>query len=238
MCSHDDRVIDPHSAEEICISCGVICASGMYFEEVNAHNNEFIHRPREHTSVVNIDETRELVSRMHLPQYIIDTVLNRVTNYEKKENVNKLFQKNELIAYALYKTLKEMEIPRTLKELESCSGIPSKTLWKIESYFCEKTTSLKPIDLIASHYILVDLNFDDFKQLQKMCKDIGFVNYNPATTASFITHLYLKQKGSTTSLKKICSVFGSNYRSVNQLRGYIKKNNPNFISEKYIQNIN
>lgn len=235
MCSHDDRIIDPHSADEICLSCGVVCTSRMAFEEVNGHSIDLAGRPTESTTpIVCIDEALELVSRMHLPQQIIDLVFGRIAGYEKKENITKLFKKNELVTYSLYKILKEMKIPRTLKELESCSGVSSKTIWKIESYFCEKTTPLKPIDLISSHYILADLNFDDFKTLQKMCQDIGFVNYNPATTASFITHMYLKGKDSKMSLKNICSLFGSNYRSVNQLRGYVKKNKPSFTPEKYI----
>ena len=210
------------------LSCGLVCTSGMSFQEVNyngfSNNNNY----SEHSEIM------ELISKMHLPQQIIDPVLKRTLRYEKNDVVKKSFPKKELIVYSLYKILKEMQLPRSLKEIETCSGIPSSILWKIESHLCEKSTSLKPVDLISSHYILFDLDYGDFKVLKKMCEDVGFLNYNPATTASFIVHIYLKKKGNTTSIKNICSVFGSNYRSINQLRWYLRRNKPNFKIENYV----
>lgn len=234
-CFHDNElIIDSHSGDQICYLCGLVVNTGLSYEEINYTP---FYRDEEKTSTVLFNIAAELVSKLHLSQEIVYPVLSRYSKCIKKKQSIKFYSKQEVISYCLYQVLKELNIPRTLKQIQSVSGTSSKALWKLEDLFTKHKTQLKPMAIILSHYTLIDkLKFEDIEVLKNMCNDLGFLNYHPSTVASFVIYKYLIINKRKMSMSKICDLLGVNTKSVARLGNYVRGNIHEFVSEKYIKN--
>lgn len=236
-CLHDP-IIDSHSGEEVCCLCGLVINTGMSYEEIIHGDNCYdIHLENKSTPFL-FELAAEFISRMHLPQEIVNIVLTRYEKCIKKQSdIIKYFSNQELISYSLYQVLKEMSIPRSLKQIVSVSGVNSRAIWKLEDIFTKERMQLKPIDIILSHYTMLDhLKYEDIRFMRIMCDDLGFLNYNPSTVASFVIYKYLMLNEKKQSMNKICDLVGVNTKSLMRLSNYVKKNIITFVPEKYKNN--
>ena len=228
-CDHSQILTDYHTSEDICKNCGLVLQSRIPFEFLNAS----IDSNEENLKMTDFDFIAELVSRMHLPSKIIGLTLEEKENCLKQKSIHKKgFKDDEILTYMLYKMLKVHGIPKSMKEIQIHSGVNSKTIWRIESFFGDENVQLKPFDLILSKYTMFeDLKFQDLKNLQYISEGLGFLNFNPNTIACWIIYVYLKVNHNRIPIHKISELFCINSKSVTRLSNYLKKNRPNFFKQ-------
>ena len=242
ICRHVNEILDAHSGDCICQDCGLVLGDSISGEELHSkyhntfNNDNWEYGGRKFTSVEQMF-VMDMSSKMMLPPGCVDLILQRYYSYLKiGTQRGKKFKLDHLSAYACYKVLKSMSIPRSLKQVQTSSGVDAKILWKIEKFFCEKTPPLKNSDSLASHYTKFGLTYYDLKEMMKMSDDLGKnLNFSPLTQSGFITYTYVKKVGKKFTMKEICSIFQISSMSLHRIKMYIRKHNSYFVM-KYMLN--
>ena len=146
-CEHPETIVDFHSADLLCSHCGLVfeTISGEELGLSGTSNPVITQNKTQNQGQKSKDDSvfiQDLLHKMMLPPGSFQMVFLQYKKYqETQSSFKKLcrerghkfkpFGNIELAAYSCYKVLKNMFIPRTMKEISHYSGIDSRILWKI-----------------------------------------------------------------------------------------------------------
>ena len=247
-------IIDHSTATVVCQGCAKVLEEGLAYNEVMSKHQfssqRSIQCETEKEELINGENAYELLvkigEKLHLNQSSID---NSYKNYKKslkklkrisdlKQNSKKkrlLMSYENILAYAIYVTLKEASIPRSIKEICFFSGgLKCRNVLQIGKFIeanRDKDTPskrLKPLtakDVILTHYPYIEgLSFDDVKQIFHKLNCIGPISFTPTTTAAGIIYLYVNfVQHSKQTLHQISSLFQVTPTSIQRFTKEYKK---------------
>ena len=191
--------MDVASGDYICTLCGLVL--DRFFEEP------------QHTPSGNVDNCKndashnyisEILSKLNVPLSLSNTVYSKIDG-------NRL--KDVDICQLIYDTLIERNIPFTLKEITSVSGISTKKI--------KPTTSTTSICIIEEKKVLerccskLGLSYKDYTVIKKSLDEkIG--GFGPSTVIAAQIYKFCKNNQIKLKLKHICEIVGVSTMSVHR----------------------
>lgn len=141
-CDQFDPILDSHSGDEICLSCGRasiylfpahFMASSPFRDEKEEENNRQVN--------LLISELTDIAANRNVPEEISKTASQLVREEARKKKTTG----RAMAAYCLYRAFYMHDVPRSLKELSLIYDLPVKTIAKYETSHTQK--SLQPSQL-------------------------------------------------------------------------------------------
>ena len=183
-CDHQRECVTDHrTATVVCADCALVLDQGLSYNELHAISENLHHAPLIDSRSDVEKNVREFVYDVCCRLQVSDKYFNEtLEKYKKLNKENTKFRKIDISMYCLYKTLLEYKIPKSLHHISICSNIPTRNIFLIEKYFNEKYVYFDPKSLLSTFYIYLDLDYDDLRNLHKMCDDLKiFRDFQPKT---------------------------------------------------------
>jgi len=206
-CPHKNELIDVREGDVICAECGIVIDRYYDYGSVNLSNFE-----TENITQFEKNFVLESLERLNLSSEISYEIFKEI----QKESSKK---KNEsILSGIIYKTLVKLNIPFTLKDICSVTGVETK---KISHKSCESNIIIiNSIDLLERACAKLKLNFLDYTLIKEKINDSNN-GFNPSTIISAHIFDYCKKNNLKISMKEISNITGISCMSIKR---YIKKN--------------
>lgn len=216
-CSHKNEITDTVSGDYICVDCGLILDRYFISNMVKSSPLEVTTKEKEYVL--------EILSRLNLPSIISDKVLLQMQPNTKKSEKE--------ICRNLYKTLTELEIPFSVRDISAVSGISCKKILALGKEANPKSCispcniiNIEVSDILERFCMKLGLGYQHYTLIKKSInhKNSGF---SPITVASAFIYLYCRKHFKSIKLKQITEVTGISCMSVHR---FLKKNDLSFRS--------
>ena len=136
-CDQFEPVIDSHSGDEICMSCGRARVYLLH-DYLTPPPSSFFRREEEEEEGENsksvqhlIIELMDIASNQNVPETIAETATSLLKK-ERRER-GKTTADRSLAAYCLYRAFHMHEVPRSFKEISHIYNLPAKTIGRYET---------------------------------------------------------------------------------------------------------
>ena len=200
-CDHSSEILDFCSGDYICSNCGLVL--GRFYEDLqhvsDAYADNYITK---HNS--QYDYITEILSKLNLPLTLADNIYSKIVgNHVKNFDVCQL----------IYDTLIERNIPFTLKEITSVSGVPTKKIKPPHN-----TTSVCIIDekeILERCCLKLGLTFKDCTVIKNSLNN-DMNGFSPSTVIAAHIYKYCKNNRIKIKLKKISETAGVSPMSVHR----------------------
>jgi len=198
-CNHSSEVLDVSSGDYICTLCGLV--TDRFFQE--PHNS---HSKNETISVNDQKHNfiSEILSKLNVPLFLTKDVYSKIDERHVKDAD---------ICQLIYDTLIERQIPFTLKEIASVSGISTT---KIRS--SAPTTSIHIIEekkVLERCCSKLGLSYKDYTVIKSsLDKNVG--GFSPSTLIAAHIYKYCKDNRIKLRLKQISEIVGVSTMSVHR----------------------
>lgn len=224
-CSHNEIEICHTTGTEVCRICGLVVSENLSYSE--CHQEKFMESIDRKTYEIednNIESFLDKIAqRLNLSDYLCTLIHNLYKRliHDMESIPSKQKQKQELIVYCVYITLRKENTPRSIRELVAVSDVLEKNVWKIEKYYAQKAnvkTSkkiLSPRDVICTYYSYLNLEFLDLKEMLDMVVETPVkISFSPTSIAGGILYLYSKKIGKKYSMKYIADLIHTTPMSI------------------------
>lgn len=209
-CSHSNELIDQREGNIVCSDCGLVL--DCYFEvdvnHINRQECELISKRKQ-------EFVYETLERLHIPQSIAFHIFKKI-NESSEKNQNEIF-----LSGIIYKTLIELNIPFTIKEISCVTGIKVKNINK------KKIDKKIDVVIINTNEILeracskLNLKFNDYTLIKEKIKKMNN-GFNPSTIIAGNIYVYCKENNKKLSMKDISNVTGISCMSIKRFTNKIK----------------
>lgn len=216
QCPHKEINAD---GESVCVLCGLV------METIYAPSSFPAQSPEDDCKTVDEDIytfIRDVYSRGNIAESTLQQSFRTYARMSKKSHRRE--KKRQLACFAIYATLSEANVPRSLREIEHLSGIQTMKLWRIEKK--EKSTVLDCSEnFVARICSTLNLPYKDECAIKSIVARIsGISGCRASTLIGAIIWLYINDTiCSCASLQEICRACDVTCSSV---RKFIKKINP------------
>lgn len=211
-CTHQRKIDDEHTADEICIDCGLVL--GRIFTSTSS--------PHEVLKKAIDGEIYKFIEDVcHNGCYslnIIDFAFKKFKKLkEKLKNIKKKINNRTLAAFAIYEVMEKLEIPRTFEEIGAITGIPVRKIWDVSSLSIKTSTKEEnanqkpsdPIDYVERYCTILNIDYWERKIIRNIVGNMfGFGSYKPSSLVAAVIRLYCIEKGKKLPLKTIADVCG------------------------------
>lgn len=171
-CSHQHTVEDFGEGTVVCTGCGLVIDDQIYIHPFpfdsctnktdivlniyskKMQNNEEL-RIMKVSSVGKVMHfIKEVAARAHIPDVHVDYAYNLYGKLSSELAKTK-YSFEEIAAFSIYETLIRHRCPRSPEEVHAITGVPTRTLWKIEHQLLKitKHSANMPATAIAEDYI-------------------------------------------------------------------------------------
>lgn len=220
-CSHTNEIVDERSGDIICQDCGLVIDVYYFNERFVENENRDI--PQNASSYLY-----EVIDRLHVPESVLPFVYRKINEGSANERKK---PKELFLAKCLYKTLCEINIPFSVKDISAVTGLSQVKLCSngentdpnqshLVSVDNSSITVINKEDILERACAKLELNYKTYTLIKETLdsKNNGF---NPSTVISAYIYLFCKKNKIKISLKKISNVTGISCMSIQR---FIKKN--------------
>jgi transcription initiation factor TFIIIB Brf1 subunit/transcription initiation factor TFIIB len=193
ICSHLNNVIDEREGSVVCTDCGLVLEDKFFkFYDSDLFSQDC----GEDTSLKN--EVKEILSKLQLPDVYCSSIIQNF----KKDLVEKK-NKKELLAYVVYKTLNENNIPVSIKDISAISGFSDINIYDRQE--SNKTIILQPCDLLEKYCRYLNLDYKTYSVIKNNLPIQNLSGHNPLTIIAASIYSHCKQNNIKISMKKVAS---------------------------------
>lgn len=198
-CNHSSEILDACSGDYICTLCGLVL--DRFFQDpqcVHSENDDNLKNVACHKFI------SEILSRLNVPLSLANIVYSRIDGCHTKDAD---------ICQLVYDTLIERNIPFTLKEITSVSGISTKKI--------KPATPNTSICIVEEKKVLerccskLGLSYKDCTVI-KSSLDSEIGGFSPSTIIAAQIYKYCKNNRIKLKLKQISEVVGVSTMSVHR----------------------
>ena len=194
----------------------------MTWEDVQNHKEVSFSYETEVNSV-DCDFVKNVADKMHIENdFLIDKVMKLYSEFKSSH----ILDKNGLLMYLFYKTCKDFDYPRSLREISAHSGVSEKRMNRIDKFTRSQDAPIDAYQILTAHYIFLDLSYSQLKDMFQMIDLIENDNYHPITIAATVSYIYLRKHNKKSSMKHIADLFKISPMSIHRCVNYIKRYNP------------
>lgn len=209
LCSHINTVIDEREGSVVCTECGLVLED-KYFKVYNYHLS-----PIEKDQNVSIkNEVSELLAKLELPDVFTKLIVEKFEN-ELTEKKNK----KGLLAFVVYKTLNDNNIPVSIKDISSISGLSDIDIYDMQD--SNESVIVQPSDLLEKYCGYLGFDFKVYSLIKKDLPIQNISGHNPLTIIAATIYKYCKKNSIKLSMKKIASTVKISCVSIQR---YLKSN--------------
>ena len=225
-CTHQDVYDDHHTAESVCIQCGLVLEK-LYTADGNEPPDYF---PEERNERKIFDFIKDICANAFFPKNIVLHAFN-IFKKMKKEVKGKKFSDEAIAAFSIYNALHELETPRTPEEIEMFSGVAIGKIFEIAGYLNTTTISNDPTRYVDRYCNQLDLEYYDSNIIRVIVGNMyGMGNVKSNSLIATVIRLYCVEKQrKKIKLINICKVCRVSPASVHRIISLMDK--------KYVQNV-
>jgi transcription initiation factor TFIIIB Brf1 subunit/transcription initiation factor TFIIB len=207
MCEHFNSVIDEREGSVICTECGLVLEEKLF--KFYGHNFSFKEK-----DLSLKEDVKEILSKLELPDVFSKMIIENFenSNSEKKRKKNYLY-------YVVYKTLNENNVPISIKDISSISGVSDSTIYDMQEK--NKTVIIQPSDLLEKYCGYLGFNYKTYSLIKKELPIENISGHNPLTIVAATIYKYCKKNNIKISMKKIATIVKISCVSIQR---YIKIN--------------
>jgi transcription initiation factor TFIIIB Brf1 subunit/transcription initiation factor TFIIB len=193
LCSHFNSVIDEKEGSIICTDCGLVLEEKLFkFYGGNLSSGEM------ETSSCLKEDVKEILSKLGLPD-----VFSKMIVQSFKNDMSEKKKKKDYLAYVVYKTLNENNIPISIKEISSVSGLSDNSIYDMQEK--NKSVVLQPSDLLEKYCSYLGLDYKTYSLIKNELPIQNISGHNPLTVVAATIYKYCKKNNIKISMKKIAT---------------------------------
>lgn len=236
-CAHRNKIDDEATADEICYDCGLVLGRIL---TSSWSENEVFHK-REESDVFNF--IQDVCHNGHFSSDIADRAYSTYKKTKKKIKTRKIKVTNRaMAAFAIYKVMEKLDIPRTFDEIEAITGVPQNKIWKVASLSLELSTKEEtstekpshPTNYVERYCSALNIDYYECKIIKIIVGNMfGFGSYKPSSLVAAVIRLYSLEKKKPLSLKQIAEVCGISSANVHRIIRQLDPKYRNKISLLY-----
>jgi transcription initiation factor TFIIIB Brf1 subunit/transcription initiation factor TFIIB len=241
-CLHNTTIDDEQSGDCVCIKCGLVLEQ-LYMLDYK-HKQHIETHPHAHTTQIVEGElnTSSIIAQFlvdighnaHIPLSIINhaTWYSEIVKGQLRDKKIK-FTNKEIAAFALYETLNERGVSRTVQEIAVYTQVSCTSLWDIECAVTKPNTLINPQNLVERYCTALQLSYGYMSEIRTIVGNMyGMGGIRPQCLVAAAIYLYCHSElypnsGPTPSLKQICDVCIVSPTTVNKI---IKKLDPKYVA--------
>lgn len=206
MCEHINQVIDEHEGTIICLDCSHVILNQILLP---SYPEENVEEKKNYDS--NFCIYHQFIKDCCHRGHIIDVYARKsIECFEKLKgriNTDHKVDALSLAAYSIYHTLKEENVPRSLRMICTLTGTSVKAFRSIEHKYMSTPKSTNVHQMLHSKHHYFGLNNQDLKQLQNIALNYKNKSFSPNTLSAALIHLYLKHKSVPSNVKSVANIF-------------------------------
>jgi len=206
-CAHEKVIEDYREGTVVCTSCGLVLSSLFLHQLVN------LSEQRTEADDVVLSDIQHLLDRIHVPL----CHAYRIEAFHKKNCFNKSKQS---IAFSVYRTLNDIGIPITMKEVSNISHIKKESLNRVR---CDD--NLIQIDssvLVEKYSKLLDLSYKTTTVIKKEISSAPISGHNPNSVLASLIYQVCKRSKIKISIKKVAEVTSVSCISIQRYNNFFK----------------
>jgi transcription initiation factor TFIIIB Brf1 subunit/transcription initiation factor TFIIB len=209
MCSHFNSVIDEREGTIICTECGLVLEEKLF--KFYGHNLSLEEKGKDYCLKEDI---KEILAKLGLPDVFSKMIFQNFEN----ESCEKKKKKNYL-HYVVYKTLNENNVPVSIKEISSISGVTDSNIYDMQEN--NKSVILQPSDLLEKYCSYLGFDYKTYSLIKKELPIQNISGHNPLTIIAATIYNYCKKNNIKISMKKIATTVKISCVSIQR---YLKNN--------------
>lgn len=202
-CNHSSEILDESSGDYVCTMCGLVL--DRFFGDLG-HASENNETSIDTTYNSQYEFIAEILSKLNVPITLADSIFAKIVGNRLKDSA---------ICQIIYDTLIERNIPFTLKEITSVSGVPTK---KIKHTHTANPTSICIVeerDILERCCSKLGLTYKDCTVIKKsFANDMS--GFSPSTVIASHIYIHCKKNRIKLKLKKISEIVGVSPISVHR----------------------
>lgn len=207
-CPHLNEIDDFRNGDVICVDCGLIIDK--------IYVTSFVSCPESDSPSFEKEYILEILNRLNIPYTYSDKILQKFNDLSRKEkNCNR---KLEILSYSVYEILNEYNIPISLKDICSVSGISTDKLFSKQH--CATTVPLSPT--LEKYCLMMNLSYQDFIKIEQKLPCELESGHNPLTIIGSLIYKYSKENNLNLSIKHIANTLSI---SVVSIQRFLKRQN-------------
>ena len=244
MCDHFSTINDCDSSSVVCKECGIVLQSiyyspntNLFYSEEKQNNESTIDDYASSSSntpcIIHtklLYEFQDFCDRGHISKMFVYPAYQKFQYLLKNFRHQCLSNRDASIGVCLYETLKENDVPRSLKEISQITAQSSQNLARLLNHFFPNTSTIRPekmifrfgrnLDFLPSHLLKIE------KMIEVIIPSLNDSTHPLTIVAAFLC-LYAKNFTLGKTQTDICEQVGVTPISV---RRFLKKNS--FLANK------
>ena len=214
-CQHAHSIDDEHTGSCVCTDCGLVLEQLYMFDYKQKEHMDNLYEATQ-LKAEKFDIARfltDVTHNAHIPSYILSRALWYFDIIKGRlKDKKKHFKDRDIAAFALYETLNDQGVSRTVLEIEDCTGISRAILWAVESSLIFTNTLIDPKHLVDRYCTTLDIPWRDLSEIKTIVGNMyGMGNVRPQCLVAVVIYLYTNffcklGEQMKPTLRKICDV--------------------------------
>lgn len=207
-CEHEEVIEDYREGTVVCTACGLVLSSLFLHQIVN------LSEQRAEVDEQLLSDIQHLLDRIHVPL----CHAYRIESYHKK---NFSCKTKQSIAFSVYKTLNEIGVPLSMREVSNITSVKKVSLNRVQ---CEDT--LMQIDsgiLVEKYSKMLGLSYEITTLIKKELACSPISGHNPNSVLASLIYQVCKRSKIKVSIKKVAEVTSVSCISIQRYNNFFKK---------------
>ena len=213
-CSHENHIVDYRGGGVVCVECGQVIDS--VFEERESYlSMEDDEDGRGGLTERESEYVKEMIEGLNLPSKTFSHIAKKILSMKFGKNASET-----LMTHCLYITLADMDIPFSVNDVSSVTGINHSKISKNKKCKDSSVVIIKTENILERACSNLSLDFNQYTLIKESIKKSN-TGFNPSTIISAYIYIFCRQNKLNITLKQISNITGISCMSIQR---YIKKN--------------
>ena len=201
----------------VCQDCGLVLHENIPYNTNEITNNDSFAKSSNYFKIV------DCCYRMHITYNFIISFIHESFTNERKKPVFQKINDDHLIAYIIYTSLKNLNIPRSLDYVAGNCGVRTNDIWKCEFVDEKLSNPIRFQDIVRSVHSQVGLTMKESDKICDLEENIKNLSFSPLTLAGSLIYFYCKLKKKKVTLKKVAELVNVTNVSICRCLKILKK---------------
>ena len=207
-CSHFRTIDDTTTGDCICLDCGKVIEQ-LLFNTQKCCLSESLGTDKHLYLLSEICENLNICSSVK--SEILKTFLRACQQHHKNKDI--------LIAFAIFDTLRILKMPDRLRDIELSTGIDRKHFLRVNNSENTATETNNTTASLEIYCVLLGLSYEAKKKIESFCNELmGLCSNSTNCILATVILLYCTEHKIEMTLKKICEVCDVSCESVRRLK--------------------
>ncbi|CAM6054245.1 unnamed protein product [Sphagnum tenellum] len=192
-CNPHRDVIDEREGTRVCTLCGLVLDSTIFLDTTTPTSYPAEPSHYESGNSKFAEYIRDVCSNNHIPRVVADDAIQQF----RRQAHPGMSKSESMAAYAIYDTLIRHKTPRALSEIQFCTDVSAKKLWKLEAREECRIVLTKPSDFMPRIEVPLGLTH---KESRAICQEADALqnSIHAAPQSLLATVVYLRMRRSST----------------------------------------